>query len=301
MKKIFVIWITVLSCGFCMAQGSANFIDDLRNRIRKGDIEAMYMLGGMSRYENPELTARLFLEAAQKGHPMAMKEVGDMYYKGGVWTWEPDYKNAFEWYYKAAEKGITESINMLGNMYYNGKGVQQDKGKALVWYTKAAEKGLTLAMYNLGGLYYELRDYKMAFKWHSKVIENRGLFEDNSKCYLGQMYYKGEGVQQDYKKAYDFFNAAEYVGGYAKGFLSEMYYNGFYVSKDYFKAFELAKEGAEYHNQPSGTAMRILSACYRYGLGGTAIDNEKAEHWLKESADHDDEKAMRIYADNQKQ
>lgn len=41
-------------------------------------------------------------------------------------------------------------------------------------------------------------------------------------------------------------------------------------------------------------AMRILSAYYIYGLGGVPIDNEKAECWLKESSNQNDEIAMMV-------
>ena len=65
----------------------------------------------------------------------------------------------------------------------------------------------------------------------------------------------------------------------AKGYLAEMYYKGHYVTKDYSKAFKFAKESSNKENSRSGTSCRILSACYRYGLG-TAVDEDEAELWL---------------------
>ena len=109
---------------------------------------------------------------------------------------------------------------------------------------------------------------------------------------LGILYYNGNGVQQDYKKAFELYTKAVDMGINSKGGLSEMYYYGYYVTKDYDKAFQLAKESAEDKTTPSGKGMRILSACYRYGLGGVSIDNDKAEYWLKEAANHKNEIAM---------
>jgi TPR repeat protein len=72
-----------------------------------------------------------------------------------------------------------------------------------------------------------------------------------------------------------------------------MYYNGWYVTKDYNKAFALLKEAAEAKNNPSARAMRLLAACYRYGLG-TSVDAEKDKYWLEKAAEKKDEKAMAV-------
>ena len=39
--------------------------------------------------------------------------------------------------------------------------------------------------------------------------------------------------------------------------------------------------------------MRLLSACYRYGLG-TVIDELKEKYWLEEAIKHKDDKAILI-------
>ena len=80
---------------------------------------------------------------------------------------------------------------------------------------------------------------------------------------------------------------------FGKALLGEMYYKGDYVSRDYNKAFELFQEATTDKNSPSAHAMRMLSACYRYGLG-TKIDAEKEKYWLEEAAKHKDDKAMMI-------
>ena len=115
--------------------------------------------------------------------------------------------------------------------------------------------------------------------------------------HVGYLCYKGKGVIKDLKRAYECFKKLDEVNwkpayGQIKGFLAEMYYYGNYVTKDYDMAFKLAKEGAEHINDPSGIAMRILSACYRYGLG-TSVDNDKAERWLKEAANYNEDKALK--------
>lgn len=60
---------------------------------------------------------------------------------------------------------------------------------------------------------------------------------------LGLAYYQGDGIAQDYEKAFEWFNRAANV----------LY--------------------------PNGDAMYMLSTCYRFGFG-TNKDLAKAEYWL---------------------
>lgn len=167
--------------------------------------------------------------------------------------------------YKLALINEKKEANRLGIQYYNGDSVTQDYKQAFLWFQKAADLG-------------------------------SGPGQNN----LGEMYYEGKCVSKDYAKAYELFQkAADNGSDYAVGNIGIMYYYGHYVQKDSQKAFELLKKASDSENPPSD-AMRVFSACYRYGIG-TAIDNEKAEYWLKKSAEQGDEKAKRIleYEKNQ--
>ena len=94
--------------------------------------------------------------------------------------------------------------------------------------------------------------------------------------------------------AFDYYMKAIEKGNIkALGRIGDMYYYGRYVEKDFNKAFKYLKEAAEAKSYPSAHAMRLLSACYRYGLG-TKIDVEKEKYWLEEAAKHKDDKAMVI-------
>jgi TPR repeat protein len=64
---------------------------------------------------------------------------------------EQNKSKAIYWYKKAAEKGIAQAAYNLGRMHYFGDGVEQNKSKAVYWYKKAAEQGFASAQYNLGG------------------------------------------------------------------------------------------------------------------------------------------------------
>ena len=96
--------------------------------------------------------------------------IGDAYYRLN------DITSSIEWTIKAAKQGYDEAQQTLGWFYENGKGVEQDYGKAYEWYQKAAEQGNNKAHTNIGNLYYlgkgVKQDYIQAAKWYQKSIEH---------------------------------------------------------------------------------------------------------------------------------
>ena len=205
-----------------------------------------------------------------------------------------DYAQAVSWYRKAADQGNSTAQKNLGYCYRFGHGVAQDYAQAVSWFSKAADQGNSAAQHNLGYCYEYgqgvVQDYAQAVSWYRKAADQGNASAQNN---LGWMYYKGIYLQQDYQKAYEWFTkAADKGDNYAVGNLGMMYYNGQYVKKDSQKAFDLLKKASESDNPPSD-AMRVLSACYRYGVG-TTVDNEKAEYWLKKSAEKGDEQSKKI-------
>ena len=157
-----------------------------------------------------------------------------------------------------ANGGDASTQFALGEFYFFGEGVVQNHAEAVKWWRKAAEQGYAEAQHNLG------------------------------VCYV-----KGEGVGQDYGQAYRYLTMPQDWKSSACSYIGEMYYYGRYLKKDYAKAFEYLKKAADEEQFRCGTAMRLLAACYRYGLG-TAIDVAKEEYWMQEAVKHKDEKAMMI-------
>ena len=161
--------------------------------------------------------------------------------------------------YRSALIDARNGANQLFyNFYHGSDGYPQDKVQAMSWLRHAADLGSSYAENNLG--------------WY---------------------YYIGETVEQDYKKAFEWFvKAADKGNNYAVGNLGMMYYYGQYVEKDPNKAFELLNKACD-SDDPPKDALRVLSACYRYGVG-TAIDSKKAEELLKKSAELGDEQAIKL-------
>ena len=85
---------------------SQSEVDELINRVEKGDPEAQYRLSLM------------------------------YYQRQNV---KQDYEQAFYWFKKAAEQEYANAQNNLGIMYWNGEDITQNREQAFNWFKKAAE------------------------------------------------------------------------------------------------------------------------------------------------------------------
>lgn len=121
-----------------------NGVEWLNKGIKKGDIEAMYMMGVLEN-ENADMRSfktEMYEMAAKKGHVKAMYELG-IHYRDWI-TLGGTNEQALDWLTKAAQKGHTEAMLQLGEMYESGEWNDSDESniqEALKWYKKAAEAG----------------------------------------------------------------------------------------------------------------------------------------------------------------
>jgi uncharacterized protein len=129
----------------------------LASLAQEGNVRAMIGLGYMSLAANdkarfkPEKAFAMFTEAADKGDPEAMFELGKLYEKG-IGT-NQDVGKALSLYQKAADLGFADAINDLGFLYYQGAvGQKPDKKKAVELFLKAADLRHPQAMYNVAAL-----------------------------------------------------------------------------------------------------------------------------------------------------
>lgn len=129
----------------------------LASLAKEGNVRAMLGLGYMSLSTNdkarfkPERAFALFTEAADKGDPEAMFELGKLYEKG-IGT-DQDVGKALGLYQKAADLGFADAINDLGFLYYQGAvGQKPDRKKAVEFFLKAADLRHPQAMYNVAAL-----------------------------------------------------------------------------------------------------------------------------------------------------
>lgn len=77
---------------------------------------------------------QFWMAEAQRGDPRAQTNVGALYERMSP----PDFAAAAQWYGKAAEAGFAPAQVALGQLYETGRGVPQDRLKALNLYRRAA-------------------------------------------------------------------------------------------------------------------------------------------------------------------
>jgi TPR repeat protein len=234
----------------------------------------------------------LFEKAADAGEPIAMGNLGLLFRDGrGV---PQDYATARVWLEKAAEKGVPGAMSALGVLYHNGQGVQQNHVTARVWYEKAAETGEPIAMRNLGLLFRDGRgvpqDYATARVWLEKAAEKGvpGAMSD-----VGWLYFDGKGVRLDYAQAFGWFQKAaerDYVPAMAD--LGWLYQSGHGAPLDYASARRWYEKAAALGNRKAMTNIGVL---FHNGLG-VQKSYVVARGWYEKAVEKGDPFAMRNLA-----
>ncbi|MEC9343213.1 MAG: caspase family protein [Pseudomonadota bacterium] len=122
----------------------------------EGDTRALKGLAYMrlnpeEKDHDPAEGAKLLEQAADRGDPEAMFELGRLFEKGiGV---AQDVPRALELFGKAADLGFADAINDLGFLHFQGgEGVLRDQRKALDHFARAAELRHPEAMFNYAAL-----------------------------------------------------------------------------------------------------------------------------------------------------
>jgi TPR repeat protein len=102
----------------------------------------------------------------------------------------------------AADSGFHDAVLAMGWYYLNGVGVNVDKDEAVRWYRKSARQGDNRAMFSLGYIAYLDKDYSEALTWFTRALKKE---HHRSNFWIGKLYWRGHGVQQNRKLARDYF------------------------------------------------------------------------------------------------
>jgi len=210
-----------------------NDFDKLRRNAKHGDAAAQYELAvccekGNGTAKNDFQAFLWYQESAGQGYALSQCALANCY-MNGIGT-EKDLKQAIYWYEQAEEHGYAEAAFRLGHCYANGLGVTKNDEQAIYWYEKAANQGYQAAKSVLSV-------YKLRID-----AEQGKAFAQNS---LGDRYFFGEGVQQDFRQAVYWYEKAA--------------------------------------NQGNATAQYNLGICYRTGKGVNE-DPQQAEYWFRKAA-----------------
>lgn len=202
-----------------------------------------------------------------------------------------EYGEAYDALLSAAEKGLAAAQCELGYMYAEGLGVPQDPEKSEHWYRMAAIQGDGSALVSLGFMYYDgtvvPKDRSETAKLWKRALNIRPYppgwktWHANVEALLGDMYLKGDGIEQNYDEALRYLSLAAEVGNtVAQANLAYMYAKGIGVTQDYNKAIEWGMKSAMQGNAESQWS---LGGVYERGEG-VEQDFNKAVEWYKKAA-----------------
>ena len=206
-------------------------------------------------------------QSSYVSHHVPEYERAEMYFYGrGV---AQDYAEAVRLYSKAAAEGDDRACYSLGWMYQNGLGVLQSLSEAASWYRKAAEHGNTDAHSRLISLDQTPVSYtpeRSAYDRPSGSSTPRGGSYDGpsdpaGQYALGDRFFYGRGVPQDYAEAFSWYGKAAGSGNAdAMYSLGWMYQNGLGVRQSYSEAVRWYREAAANGNTDAVSRLRSLDS-----------------------------------------
>ena len=154
-----------------------------------------------------------------------------------------------------------------------------------------SQRGNVLAVYDLGKLYSTNklgeRNEEMSIAKYTQALQGFLQIEPNSKKLnpyvqyrIGKMFCYGLGTEQDYEKAFEWFErSAKQKNKFAQFSLANLYYYGNGVEKDLSQAF-LWYQRAASQGQPY--AAYSIAQMYRYGEYVTK-DNDTAQRYYQQA------------------
>lgn len=162
------------------------------------------------------------------------------------------YQEALHWYQESAAANNADAWFYTGLLYWKGLGVEKDQAKAVSCY----EKELARDPNHMGG--------------------------NNN---LGRAYFLGEGVPQDYAKAFHYLSIAHDVRGSKWGvfYLAKCCFYGLGVPQDYGRALGYLNE-MDWENKEANYFRGVI---YGQGLGGVAADIPKGVAYLQKAGNFD--------------
>ena len=105
---------------------------------------------------------------------------------------------------KVADEGDVHAQLAFGLCCEEGKGVEENFGKALRYLLKAAEQGNKDAQFEVGSLFMD-KSEKKAFEWFLKAATQEHLL---AQFEIAVSYKRGKGVRKDIRKATRWWNRA---------------------------------------------------------------------------------------------
>lgn len=158
----------------------------------------------------PQQAVEYFTRQAEEGQPQAMYNLGTFYENGlGV---PRNLTTALEWYVKAGEAGQAEGYHQAGISYELGRGVAADRATAVKYLELAATKKVPAAAYQLAALSLAGQQREADSAKALKYLKAQGLSDARAMEALGLLYENGQGVPQNFSKAFAWYAKAAEAG-----------------------------------------------------------------------------------------
>lgn len=194
---------------------------------------------------------------------MAQDNDSILYKKAADFFDAKKYTKAYPIFLQLAKGGNKDAQFVVGHYFYFGLGTQKtDINEAIKWYTQSAEQG-----------------------------------QSQAQSFLGDFYYTGEGVEQDFAKAFELYQKSATSGNDVSMIqLGLMYEHGQHVSESPAKAREYFMQAINKTGNPR--AMICMGDLYRKGnLDSEGNNFDRAIAWYKRAAEQDSATALYKLAD----
>ena len=155
-----------------------------------------------------------------------------------------DFKKAEQLLLSESQRGNVLAVYDLGKLYSTDKLGERNEETSIAKYTRALQGFLQIepnskklkpyVQYRIGKMFcYGLgteQDYEKAFEWFERSAKQKNKFAQFS---LANLYYYGSGVKKDLSQAFLWYQRSSSQGQpYAAYYIAQMYRYGEYVTKD---------------------------------------------------------------------
>ena len=155
-----------------------------------------------------------------------------------------DFKKAEQLLLSESQRGNVLAVYDLGKLYSTDKLGEKNEEMSIAKYTQALQGFLQIepnskkikpyVQYRIGKMFcYGLgteQDYEKAFEWFERSAKQKNKFAQFS---LANLYYYGSGVKKDLSQAFLWYQRSSSQGQpYAAYYIAQMYRYGEYVTKD---------------------------------------------------------------------
>jgi len=214
---------------------------------------------------------------------------------GYTYMYDGNYLKSVNVFQKGCELGSASDCERLGFYYIYGKGVKQDKNKAVELFQKACSLSKnSFSCNNPESIYDDNIKINYSNDVRREYILGCGFFQYPKAYYnIGYMYEYGKGVKQDYHEAIISYRRACYHNNMeACDKLVLLSTNGQGVEKNSIEAANLYQEAC---NKGHAEACNKLGFLYANGQG-TKQDDIKAAELYRKACNNENTQACHRFA-----